>query len=523
INLTWTAPVDNGSIGSASGYIVKYSITGPITDANWDVSATYPQDWIPLSAGSTESYDVTGFSHGTRYWFAIKSYDELDNLGATSNSPNETTVVATPSVPQDIHVESTDTYIRLTWKAPTTSGKSAITNYRIYRGYNPGTETLLEEISNVLFYNDIDVTNGITYYYKVSAKNTVGEGPLSEELSIVFRPTTDIPPSIVDKSPIGTDIPVDTTITIVFSEAMNQTASESAFSIFPKITGSFAWSGDSMIFTPGDDLLYETQYTINISTNASDLTGNSLISEYSWIFTTVSSAAVIHPYVLDNSWKPTGTNVPRDATILISFSEPMNKDETENAFSITPFVSGVFTWEGTTLIFTPNTPLEAKTQYNVSISQNAKNLNGIGLDDDYTWSFTTSELQIREEGLTWEAMEPIITALTIIASALLFMFGFISLRKKRSKLREYLDKIEEIYEEYKDEYKTCQNGLVTLREEIKRQVKIGKLEENHFLILDKKIDDYLVELKALEKDEVVSPPIDDEIEDVVGIKVEEEE
>ncbi|UCE39280.1 MAG: right-handed parallel beta-helix repeat-containing protein [Thermoplasmata archaeon] len=522
INLTWTAPSDNGSIGSASGYIVKYSTTGSITDANWDVSATYVQSWTPQSAGSTEYHIVSGFSHGTRFWFAIKSYDELDNLGSTSNSPNETTLVATPSVPQNIQAESTDSYIRLTWNAPTSSGKSPITNYRIYRGYNPGTETFLEEISNVLFYNDIDVTNGITYYYKVSAKNLEGEGVLSEEKSIVFRSTTDIPPTIIDKSPTGDNIPIVTTITIVFSEEMNHTNSQGAFSISPEIPGTFSWSGNTMIFTLSNNLQYDTQYIINISTNASDLTGNGLISEYSWKFTTESAAGVIHPYALDNSWKPTGTNVPMDTTISISFSEPMNKDDTEDAFSITPAVSGVFTWEGTTLIFTPNAPLTAKTQYNVSISTNAKNLNSISLDDNYNWSFITGETKVKAEGITWETMEPIVTGLTIIASILLFMFGFLSLRKKRGKLRGYLEKIDEIFKEYKDDYMTCEKELISLREEIKGHVKDGKLEENHFLILDKKIDDYLFELKALERDGKASS-IEDDLNDVVEIKVDEEE
>ena len=52
---------------------------------------------------------------------------------------------------------------------------------------------------------------------------------------------------------------------------------------------------------------------------------------------------------------------------------------------------------------------------------------------------------------------------------------------------------------YNKNYQECEKELVTLREDIKQEVKNGKIEENHFLILDKKIDDYLREMKAFVK------------------------
>src|SRR5205807_1857669 len=38
-------------------------------------------------------------------------------------------------------------------------------------------------IGNVLTYTDTAVTNGVTYYYQVSAVNAAGEGPRSNEAS----------------------------------------------------------------------------------------------------------------------------------------------------------------------------------------------------------------------------------------------------------------------------------------------------------------------------------------------------
>ncbi len=73
--------------------------------------------------------------------------------------------------------------VTLNWTAPSSSGGSAITNYRIYRGTSSGGETVLTTVGNQLSYVDSTVTNGTTYWYKVSAVNAVAEGPLSNELS----------------------------------------------------------------------------------------------------------------------------------------------------------------------------------------------------------------------------------------------------------------------------------------------------------------------------------------------------
>jgi len=72
--------------------------------------------------------------------------------------------------------------VHLTWNAPANGG-SPITNYKIYKGTVSGGESLLTTVGNVTTYDDSAVANGTTYYYKVSAVNSVGEGPLSTETS----------------------------------------------------------------------------------------------------------------------------------------------------------------------------------------------------------------------------------------------------------------------------------------------------------------------------------------------------
>ena len=72
--------------------------------------------------------------------------------------------------------------VSLIWSAPASNGGAAITGYRIYRGTYSGGETLLTIVGNVTSYTDA-ASNGTTYYYQVSALNSVGEGARSNERS----------------------------------------------------------------------------------------------------------------------------------------------------------------------------------------------------------------------------------------------------------------------------------------------------------------------------------------------------
>jgi hypothetical protein len=73
--------------------------------------------------------------------------------------------------------------VHLTWTAPSNGG-ATINNYKIYRGTSSGSETLLMTLgSSPTSFDDTSVTNGTTYYYEVSAVNSVGEGARSTETS----------------------------------------------------------------------------------------------------------------------------------------------------------------------------------------------------------------------------------------------------------------------------------------------------------------------------------------------------
>ncbi len=69
--------------------------------------------------------------------------------------------------------------VNLAWQAPTSTGGSAITGYRVYRGTSSGSETFLVAVGVVTSYNDQATVAGTRYWYRVAAVNAAGTGPLS--------------------------------------------------------------------------------------------------------------------------------------------------------------------------------------------------------------------------------------------------------------------------------------------------------------------------------------------------------
>ena len=94
VTLTWTAPGDDGTTGTATLYDIRYSRV-PISDADW-LSAHYVTGVpSPKPAGSAETFEVTGLEASVRYYFAVKTADEKPNWSPVSNVVEGTTLAVT--------------------------------------------------------------------------------------------------------------------------------------------------------------------------------------------------------------------------------------------------------------------------------------------------------------------------------------------------------------------------------------------------------------------------------------------
>jgi len=91
--------------------------------------------------------------------------------------------VSTPSAPQTLQAIPEVGQIDLKWTQPASDGGRAISNYTVYRGTAPSVQTVLALTGTATSYSDARVIPGQKYYYSVSANNSIGEGPMSDEVS----------------------------------------------------------------------------------------------------------------------------------------------------------------------------------------------------------------------------------------------------------------------------------------------------------------------------------------------------
>ena len=116
IELSWTAPGDDGLQGAASRYEIRYA-PWSLTSRSFPLGSVVASPPTPLSAGGRHSQIVTGLDAGTRYRFALVSYDDAQTVSYLSNVAQAVTADA-PDVTPPATVGNLDV------RAPSPGGSS---------------------------------------------------------------------------------------------------------------------------------------------------------------------------------------------------------------------------------------------------------------------------------------------------------------------------------------------------------------------------------------------------------------
>lgn len=132
-----------------------------------------------------------------------------------------------------------------------------------------------------------------------SIQNSAGI-PLEEPYWFTFTtkaPLDTIPPRVIATNPSNNSIDVDVTVnvTIAFSEPMNKTSVESAISISLSQITQKRWTNENRTIILTAPFEERTTYTIVISTQAKDRSGNSMTKSHIFNFTTTST-------IISSSW-----------------------------------------------------------------------------------------------------------------------------------------------------------------------------------------------------------------------------
>lgn len=169
MNLNW---VDNSN--NEQGFRIQRSTDG----TNFTTIATTP-------AGVT-TFNETGLNPGTLYFYRVRATNPAgDSNFAAANLPTR------PATPTGFSVLPGNGQVQLNWNVVT-----GATGYRVYRATSPSTplgSPLATGLTSPT-YLDSTTSNGVTYYYRVTAVNTGGEGLPTEETEAT--PNAPNPPSV---------------------------------------------------------------------------------------------------------------------------------------------------------------------------------------------------------------------------------------------------------------------------------------------------------------------------------------
>lgn len=105
VTLTWTATGDDGDIGTAAYYDMRY-LESPYIWQQWENAVQVTDEPSPSPSGATDQHTVSGLASESTYWFAISTYDEENNSQGVSNSATATCFVDMPVTIADPNLEA---------------------------------------------------------------------------------------------------------------------------------------------------------------------------------------------------------------------------------------------------------------------------------------------------------------------------------------------------------------------------------------------------------------------------------
>ncbi|MFH1144053.1 MAG: choice-of-anchor D domain-containing protein, partial [Candidatus Eisenbacteria bacterium] len=174
VTLVWTAPGDDLDAGQASAYDVRTS-DFRIDEENFAQASPVPDPPAPASAGSGETFVVSGLLEGQTYYFALKTSDDAGTISALSNVVSAT-AAGPPDPPVDFTIESTsESELTLRWidQADDESGYE-IERRRIYESLFAPIETLAGAFTGEVSLVDSELAERSRFVYRVRAFNDRG-------------------------------------------------------------------------------------------------------------------------------------------------------------------------------------------------------------------------------------------------------------------------------------------------------------------------------------------------------------
>lgn len=206
-------------------------------------------------------------------------------------------------------------------------------------------------------------------------------------------------PKVTATNPVNqaTDVALNTSLSTTFNVEMDPASiNTSTFTLkqgTTNVAGAASYSGMTASFAPAEDLAPNTLYTATLSKSATNMSGKGSGSDYVWTFTTGALADIVLPVVSAMNPADNQTGVALNQSIVIEFSEAMDKTTINSSTVIvkqgSETVEGTVEYSGTSATFTPTKDFDANAVYTVTLTTGAKDLAGNAIASNLIATFTT--------------------------------------------------------------------------------------------------------------------------------------
>ena len=192
VRLAWTAPGDDGAVGTATGYEMRMS-TSPIDAGNWSSATVVSGGPAPAVSGTHQNWMVRGLDHTVTYYFAIRAVDDAGNWSGLSNVLRWDWVVDTapPAAPSGVTAARQGSSAHVQWTANT---EPDLAGYNVYRALSASGpfSALNGSVLASPDYVDSNLPSGTDQaWYQVSAVDETGNvSARSATVSVSFSTAT---------------------------------------------------------------------------------------------------------------------------------------------------------------------------------------------------------------------------------------------------------------------------------------------------------------------------------------------
>ncbi len=212
--------------------------------------------------------------------------------------------------------------------------------------------------------------------------------------------TVSIPPAIMSTAPgdAESNVPLNAQVTATFNKDMNSiTINRGTFTIKDQknviAPGTVTYNNKTATFTPSRALNPDTLYTATLTTRITDLTRNTLSTNYVWKFIT-EPPDLRTPEITAITPEDNQDNIPLNSQITATFNKDMNPITiNRGTFTIKDqknvVISGIVNYNNRTATYKPFKQLKGNTTYTATLTTKITDLNKQALPTNKVWTFTT--------------------------------------------------------------------------------------------------------------------------------------